>query len=85
MLGSEGAGFLAIILLLRAQLPQPNFLPLRNRGLCDETAKDNPTGLIQPVARERVDDLAPNTLLEDIEIRRRFRTTTPRKHRHDRQ
>jgi hypothetical protein len=47
-------------------------LPLRNRSLCDETAKDNPTGLIQPVARERVDHLTPNALLKDIKIRRRF-------------
>jgi hypothetical protein len=78
MLGSEGAGFLAIILLLRPQLPQPNFLPLRNRGLCDEAAKDNPAGLIQPVAGKRIDDLTPDPLLEGIEIYRRLRTTPTR-------
>jgi hypothetical protein len=27
---------------------------------------------------ERVDDLAPNTLFEGVEIRRRFRTTSAR-------
>jgi hypothetical protein len=34
--------------------------------------------LIQPVARERIDDLTPNTLFEDIEIRRRLRASPAR-------
>jgi hypothetical protein len=51
--------------------------------LCNETAKDNPTGLIQPVARERVDHLAPNTLFELIKVRRRLRASPTRKHRHN--
>jgi hypothetical protein len=66
MLGSKGAGFFTIILLLRAQLPQPHLLPLRDRSLRSQATKDKLTGLIQPMPGERVDHLTPNALFEDI-------------------
>jgi|AmaraimetFIIA100_FD_contig_61_7449485_length_648_multi_5_in_0_out_0_1 hypothetical protein len=83
MLGSESAGFLASVLLLGAQLPQAHFLPLRDSSLCDESAEDNPAGLIQPMPGERVDHLTPNALLEDIKIRRRLWASPAREHRHN--
>jgi hypothetical protein len=67
----------------RPRVPQPKFLPFRDRGLRHQPTEDDPTGGIQPVTGQRVDDLAPDPLLELIEIIRRLRTTTPRKHRHD--
>jgi BioD-like phosphotransacetylase family protein len=82
-MGSEGAGLLAIVLLLSSQLPQPKFLPFRDRGLRHQATKDDLAGSIEPVAGQRVDNLTPNPLLERVEIRRRLRTTTPREHRHN--
>jgi hypothetical protein len=35
--------------------------------------------------RQCVDDLPPNALFEDIKVRRRLRTTAPRKSGHDRE
>src|SRR5215472_1286747 len=83
MLGSEGAGLLAIILLLSSQLPQPKFLPFRDRGLRHEAAEDDLASSIEPVTGQRLDHLPPNALLELIKIVRRLRTTPPRKHRHN--
>src|SRR5215831_8848892 len=84
MLGSEGAGLLAIVLLLSSQLPQPEFLPFRYRGLRHQATKNDLASGIEPVAGQRVDDLTPDPLLDEIEIRRWLRTTAPRKHRHSR-
>jgi hypothetical protein len=35
------------------------------------------------MAGERIDDLAPDPLFQEIEIRRWLRATTPREHRHN--
>jgi hypothetical protein len=38
-------------------------LPLRNRSLRSQAAEDKLAGSIQPMPRQRVDDLVPDTLL----------------------
>jgi hypothetical protein len=53
-------------------------LPLRDGGLRDQAAEDDLTSRIEPVPRKRIDDLAPDPLLQGIEIRRGFRTTPAR-------
>jgi hypothetical protein len=83
MRDNEPGSSLSVILILRPQLPQSRLLPLRCRGLRGQAAKDQLAGKIKPMPGKRVDDLAPHSLLELVEIRRRLRTTTPRKHRHD--
>jgi hypothetical protein len=47
----ELGGGLGIIRVLRAQLPQPHLLPLRNGGLRDEAAKHHLPGRINPMPR----------------------------------
>src|SRR5215831_7123162 len=48
----ELGGLLPIVLLLRAQPPQPHLLPLRNGGLRGETAKNHLPGRIDPMPRQ---------------------------------
>jgi hypothetical protein len=79
----ELGGFLPIILLLRAQLPQPNLLSLRNGGLRDETAKHHLPGRIDPMPRQGSNYVPPDPLLERIQIRRRLRTTLARNQGHN--
>jgi hypothetical protein len=78
VLGSKRGGLLSTILLLGPQQTEPSFLPLRNRCLRDKTAKDELASAIQPMARKRVDHLAPHPPLELVEICRRLRTTLTR-------
>jgi hypothetical protein len=53
-------------------------LPLRDRSLRSQAAEDELAGAIQPMPGERVDHLAPDALLELVEVRRRLRTPLAR-------
>jgi hypothetical protein len=60
----EPGGLLPIILLLRAQLPQPHLLPLRNGGLRGEAAEDHLTSGIDPMPWQGSNHVPPDPLLE---------------------
>src|SRR5262245_41430146 len=53
---------------LGPQLSQPRFPPLRARSLRNQPAEHNLPGGVDPVRRQRGDDLTPNPLLERIEL-----------------
>src|SRR5215472_5479224 len=76
--GSQRTGLLAVVLALRAQIANPNLKALRDRGLSSKPAKDQLPGGVDPMRRQRGDNLAPSPLLERIEIRRRLRTPCAR-------
>jgi hypothetical protein len=78
----ELGGLLPIVLLLRAQPPQPHLLPLRNGGLRGETAKNHLPGRIDPMPRQSGNHVPPDPLLERIQVRRRLRTTPTRDQGH---
>src|SRR5215472_3286443 len=84
MSDNESGGDLGVILILRPQLPQSRLLPLRCRGLRSQAAKNELTSSVKPMPGKRINDLAPDPLLDRIKVHRWFRTTTPRKRRHDR-
>src|SRR5215472_809272 len=83
MRDNESGGVLSVILILRPQLPQSRLLPLRCRGLRSQATKNKLASSVKPMARERIDNLTPDPLLDRIEIHRWFRTTAPREHRHN--
>jgi hypothetical protein len=62
----ELGGLLPIILLLRAQLPQPSLLSLRNDGLRNEATKHHLPGRIDPMPRQGGNYVPPNLLLEQV-------------------
>jgi len=74
MLRRKLGGFLAIVGELCTKLTKPRLLPLADRGLRREPAQDQAPGRVDPVIRERVKHLTPNSLLERIEVGRRRRT-----------
>src|SRR5262245_31203511 len=78
MLSSKGVGVLATIPVLCPQLAQPRLSPLRGGGLRDQTAQDELAGRIEPMRRERIDDVPPDLLFEGIQVGRRFRAALPR-------
>jgi hypothetical protein len=85
MRDNEAGGGISVVLALFSQLPQSRLLPLRCRGLRSQATKNELTSSVKPMAGERIDDLAPDPLLDRIEVHRWFRTTAPRKSGHDRE
>ena len=77
MQSGKGIRVLSTVLVLCAQLAQPRLSPLRDRGLRDQPAQEELTGKIEPMGRERVDDVPPDLLFESIQAGRRLRATLP--------
>jgi hypothetical protein len=75
VLDSESAGLFATILIRRPELAKPQLETLGNGGLRSQTAEDQLAGWIDPVWRQSTDHLAPDPLLEGIEICRWLRPT----------
>jgi hypothetical protein len=82
---SESAGLLAVVQLVGAQLTETNLLPLRDRNLGDDATENQLPGGIDPMGRQRCDDLTPNPRFESVQLRRRFRTTLTGDQRNDNQ
>jgi hypothetical protein len=79
VLSRERDGVLAVVSTRCPQLTQSRLLPLRDGRLRSETAKNVLAGGIEPVIGESVDHLAPDPLLDGIEVGRRLRATPPGK------
>jgi hypothetical protein len=56
---------LGVVPSVRPQLSQPDLLSFRHRRLDGEAANDRLTGRIDPVRRQRVNDLVPNARLKE--------------------
>src|SRR5262249_26017239 len=67
--GSKRTGLLAVVLALRPQIANPNLETLRNRGLGSKPAKDQLAGRVDPMRRQRGDDLTPSALFLNIQFR----------------
>src|SRR5215831_10052704 len=73
--GRKRTSLLAVVLALRTQIANLNLKALRNRDLGSKSTKNQPTGGVDPMRRQRSDNLAPSALFLSIQLRRRFRTT----------
>ena len=83
MQSGKGIGILSVVLVLRPQLAQPCFPPLRDRGLRDQPAEEKLAGKIEPMRRKRIDDVAPDLLFESVQTCWRLRAALPGHKRHD--